>query len=854
MFINNGGTLVSAGTPDNPIIYTSDSSEPYSGDYFCAIYIEETASPATRVTYSYIEYAQVAILTDNIRLDTPIQNNCLFYNLFGIGEYGTRHTDIRNNLLFYNYYSGIDVYLTDVNGTADGNSVITIASNTCDTYQDYGITVHGVADGNDSGLVVLTNNIVSQSYQFGLNLVDGYMYAIVSNTGYYDNQANKNWEFGEDFPVIATQNPYVSGVGLLDTCYLNQTCPFINAGSGYVDETPLIGMTTDLYNIPDSNIIDIGFHHPNWQFSNAGQTTLQADFDNSLAVDWQDLAFFLNFWLYDYTEVYEVWYWDYDGNGRVDIMDLQAFAECWLRPFDFYDFAEFANQWQKKYHPWRWDFDYNERIDILDLEAFAKGWLTLYDFRDFASFAEQWQEDIDERFLDKRPDLNKDGIVDFGDFATLANEWRKLGSAEPNIIPTLNQNPSNISGNLQISINSINNPMVHRVFLMLDGKKYSEFGNLEDGSSISIDTERFANGSHSIKIICMCEDQVIVSAPIDVTFNNSLNNVTLPDGFRPGKDFYLYALGTGNYSVEVIDIINDQVVYTGTFENGINAHIDSNVFSEPYGVYKITVASAGGMFVMQADDSFSAIIGKEFKKEDYPPNCNSKMVVSIGSSDLESEKEKCWQAALRAGVKKGFNPILLRYNDCTWDNLSYCLKLNNVKIWYHCSHGDHDLWFQPPRQCIKTADGWVFSYLKKDLNPVPPDYEELMWFYENNHSIAELGFRNTHKLNWVQFNACYSGRTCEFPFYLGTLEGDWPGEPLGDKIFIGWKNAAFASDYLAKYNQFEEDYWEALRQGDMLKNAVEWSIPHGATYILNNFQHYGVINWQYAWFRYPNIN
>ncbi len=54
--VNNGGTLISCGTPDDPIIYTSDSGEPYFGDYYCAILIEETASPSTKVNYSYIEY------------------------------------------------------------------------------------------------------------------------------------------------------------------------------------------------------------------------------------------------------------------------------------------------------------------------------------------------------------------------------------------------------------------------------------------------------------------------------------------------------------------------------------------------------------------------------------------------------------------------------------------------------------------------------------------------------------------------------------------------------------------------------------------------------------------------------
>jgi hypothetical protein len=792
LIVNNGGTLISAGTPNSQIHYTSDADYGW-GDYNCAIEIQETASPATKIIYNYIDCANIAILTKNIQLDTPIQNNILFYNNYGIMEYGTRHTDIINNLIYYSSFC-IYIYMESEQGAADANSIILIENNTCD-YQDYGVVVEGTANINNMGQAKLINNIVGESAGYGICIINGYIAETVSNTGYYGNTTNKYGFTTEFNPVQATVYPF-DATGW----HLVNGCPFINAGKEYIEQTQLIGTTTNVNGTPDSNKIDIGYHYSNWNYNNAGTTTLHADFDGNFKVDYKDLRFFANYWLFDYNEAYQTWSWDYDNSGKVDMPDLRVVSEYWLSPFNFYDFADFANQWQKK---------------------------------------------VDERLYDERPDLNGDKIVNFKDFAILANEWKKTGSAEPNIIPTLNQNPNNISGNLQISINSINNPMVYRVFLMLDGTKYCEFGDLENGSSIGIDTERFANGGHSIKIVCMCGNQVIASVPINVTFNNTLNNITMPDGFVPGKDLYLYALGTGNYSVEIKDIINNSVVYNNSFLNGINAHISASAFSERYGVYKVTATGTSG--------SFSETIGRKFRMEDYPQDCNSKMVISIGSSDLEIDKERCWQAALKAGVLKQFNPILLRYQDCTWDNLSYCLKLFNVKIWYHCAHGNYKLLLQPPRQCIETKDGWVFSYLKKDLNPVPPDYQEL-WYYEKNHSITELGFWNTHKLNWVQFNACYSGHTPEFPYYLGITEGQWPGDPIGNKIFIGWNNSAYASDILMKYNQFEENYWDYLRQGEDLDEAIQDSLPPFGTNILSNIATYGVIDRQLVWFRYPNIN
>jgi hypothetical protein len=56
-------------------------------------------------------------------------------------------------------------------------------------------------------------------------------------------------------------------------------------------------------------------------------------------------------------------------------------------------------------------------------------------------------------------------------------------------------------------------------------------------------------------------------------------------------------------------------------------------------------------------------------------------------------------------------------------------------------------------------------------------------------------------------------------------------------------------------NQFEEDYWDLLRQGFNLNEAVNESLPPaGGTRIRDNFMYYGVIDWQYAWFRYPEMN
>lgn len=328
MSVNNGGTLISVGTPENPITYTSDSGTPGYDDYYCPMYIEETATANTKIMYSYIEYAYVGLVVLNNELETDIQNNYFYNNVYGIVEFGKKHTNIRNNLLVASYYSGIEVFLGDSTGEGSADSSILIENNTCDYYHDNGIMVHGVEEVDEAGVVVLANNIVSGSYQYGIALVDYYMYATVTNTGYFDNDKNKNWEFEEKNPAFENVLPYEMGTGTLPVCYLRQDCNFVNSGSLLIEQTPLIGQTTDVNEFPDSNYIDIGFHYPNWHLSNAS-VSQTADLDGSLIVDFNDFAIFAENWQQSTSGDA-----DLDGSGFVDYNDLSIFTKQWLKVAD----------------------------------------------------------------------------------------------------------------------------------------------------------------------------------------------------------------------------------------------------------------------------------------------------------------------------------------------------------------------------------------------------------------------------------------------------------------------------------------------------------------------------------------
>jgi hypothetical protein len=420
-------------------------------------------------------------------------------------------------------------------------------------------------------------------------------------------------------------------------------------------------------------------------------------------------------------------------------------------------------------------------------------------------------------------------------------------------------------------INSVVDPNVYRAFALIDGEFFSEFSNCHESPKIGIKSQNLANGSHSIKIVVLYNDMIICSQPREVVFNNEMVIVG-SERFVPGEDYIFYSSGSGIYQVQLKDRINEQTTFSQVFENNINCVIDACDFPESWGVYELDIqrqistlsTEINKTDAINYEEIIRRVISRRFRMEDFnPDDPNSprpKAVISIGSEELEVDKEQCWLACVRACVYKGIYPVLLRYGDCSWNNLRFCILHPAVKIWYHVAHGNYQLLFQPVRQCVQSADGWIFSYLDRNLDQgnLPPDYERMSWYYENNPSLADLGLWESSKMIWVQFNCCYSGHTPQFPNVLGMLRGGWPGDPIGSQIFIGWKDSALVYDIVGRYNEFEETYyWPLLRQGYNLKDAVEdgtSSIPVAGLRIRNNFIYYGVVDWQYAWFRYPNIN
>ncbi|MDD5327753.1 MAG: right-handed parallel beta-helix repeat-containing protein [Phycisphaerae bacterium] len=833
IIVRNAGVINAVGTPDSMVSFVSDAQS-YHDDYEFAIKIEGSASSMCKINYCYMLCAEKGIWIRNNRLDEPIMDNEIEWCYEGIYQEGPELTDVFNNLLIDCYYIGIEIYMADANGNASSETIIAIEHNTVvgsfygGLGQDCGIGVHGVADSNEVGTAFMANNLIAGSYYYAIIqgggwVAEGERY----NHGYYANSAieNPGNPFDDVNSQMLTEDPFVYGYAQYPF-FLEQDCALIDAGSKYIDEThstgsgqaSLIGKATTVDGVPDSNITDIGFHYINWQFSNAGDTILTADLDNDYKVDFGDIMLLADYWLYDYGDNQKCYSWDFDDSGVVDYNELAVIGDYWLTYFDLYDYAEFAQYWLCS---------------------------------------------LDDRFWGDIPDISGDGFVNLEDFALLASQWElNCEPMLPNIVPSFDQDPNNLSGYVHMSID-VSDQRTYKVFALIDGLLQREFFiEMEDENPfIGIHTENFTNSTHEIKIVSMDVDGRVVSSQTnEVVFNNELSHVAMEEGYQLDKPYCFYAFGLSgtDYTVEVNDGFDGTTVYSGDFTGNIQAIIPGEVFSEDHLIYDMNVSSPEVFLLMANGDGFDRITASSSsrsgkmsasvtKKVDYDPDSTARMIVSVGSEDVAMYcKEVINAVVTKGGGRIGTNYVIpLSWRKSTWDNVKRWLQLQDVKIWVHFGHG-----------CYGYESKWnqIIEFNGEKVSAFNS------WWYP--HSIEELGFMENPKLNFVYFHTCEGGATSQFAEALGILPIN--GFP-GDKAFISWTDEVPFRDsitvLLQSYNPYTKALWEGLGAwGENLHDAKERAsdaTPAVGQEISTKLRDYGVSDVgfgdQYIWFRYPDI-
>ncbi len=834
--VRNNGLIIAEGTPDDCVMFISDAqSSPQ--DYDCAIKIEASASPECRINYCYILFAEKGTWIEGIRLNHPLFGNKIQYCYDGVFQQGPFLTDIINNRIIDCYSDGIEVYMESYDPYAPPTTEthITIEQNTIvgDFYygwgQDCGIRIHGVQDFNDVGTVLMGNNIIAASYFYALNQVDGYMLEADRYChGYYGNYAieNPGNPFSDVYPQILEEDPFVYGYTTSPFCLL-QDCNLIDTGyvnSSIPDDAPyLLGTTTSIDGTADSNVADIGFHYSNWNYSNAGDTNLSADFDCSYSIGPNDLLFFLDYWLYDYQENYERWWWDFDDSGAVDYNDLAVIADYWLSYFDFYGFADFALHWQR---------------------------------------------DVDYRFQDSRPDLNEDGFIDFVDFSMFASQWKQIGDLEPNIQIQIYGDSND--GYVDVGVSGFTSDTL-RVFLLVDGQYIDEMLWFKEGAPFLLDISALGPGVHQLKVVSISTtDKVTCSNLKESTFNCFLNSCFCSDAYDSNEPhhFCAYYSGLNDISVKVYNEEEDLVwSQTYTAENlcdFIPANItsgddlDSIVFEE---------VPSGGMMTLSSSGSGSVAksLGLKFNPEKVPENIRALLILPYGWVNLFNDVED--------EVKKTFKTRHVPYcrlkgSNATYKNFAWLARNRNIEYLYYAGHGNYgidpktgDYYFGDGilRTEIGLYKGKAVSAKYSDFpggtapswcQPLPGSLER------TRYSIYNLGFP-PGQLKFVQFDCCFSGRLrltssgnlVESP---GTIDGILAGPEsdmswalrltggIGGKYYQGWWKEAEVKPGKSIYEIFSVLEWAELKEGENLYQAVYYASQEAPFEAVRDFRMYGL--------------
>jgi hypothetical protein len=715
--VNNGGTVIASGTPDNYIQFVADSGGGY-GQYYSAIYLEETASVSSRISYSLFESAYVGVACNNLRLDSPIQNNIFYGCVFGIGETGTKLTDIFNNQIFGSYYDAINVDLKSISGVEDASTNILIQNNTCFYYQYDGITVYGVTTEANAGTVLLVNNIVSGSYYYGLNLANGYMKAAVVCTGYYGNNQNKNWEFDETAAVVATDYPFETSSDPLKQVYLLQSSPFVNAGSDGVALIPqILGFTTALNSDCDLGVVDIGFHYPNFNKVNVGEYYL----------------FLVS---------------DLDQDGTVNDADLTILRN-----------------------------HYGQAGSSTD------------------------------------GDINGDGIVDAHDLRIMRKQWGQTGYSYPDIQPDVPT--GSLSGDANVGITGDISTLA-KISLFLDGKFIGEFSDSTGNLLVTLETYKYGNGDHKLKIVGITSlGGILLSQEEVVTFSNTLYYVSAGSCYTRTGGYSIAGIhDTGtSVTVSVTDIFDTEVCsYPIT-----NVPLNIPMTSCEYQVYtvNITITSEENLDTVNATSQTTIYNWNIYEAK--PASYNNLAVLITFSSDSKDLDKACTpriKAILKATITKFDSADWLFVYRPDWDLLSYLLTLPNLHYWYNIAHGQIGTLnggtvvlrtnFDIRTSGVSQYDGYllgdeVYSYKQNDLsslplNPLENYCKKLTDNEEDVHTIASLGLAKSPKLKIVFMDCCSSGAN---NFYdetgrrfndMALALGMYSVEDSPSQVYFGWFN------------------------------------------------------------------
>ncbi len=868
LLVDADGVYIARGLPGQMCIHIPDTNDPNTG-YWDGIRLEggNVHTSLSEISYTYVAYPQDGFLLSDIAL-TKFENNFVEYGEKGIVSYGPRQTRILNNVTYWNQV-GIFATAEDESGTiANPEYVIELTNNTCHE-NEYGFALFGTS--NDLAVTtIMERNLSTASFVYNYSLWAGnlgsYFIPIFLDNGRwlkYAGSDNSNydassWEYN---PVEDFSDPFDPGPDYFDIVRLKQTSAFIDASLTRVWESHQVGFTTGKNDIPDGNMIDLGYHYANWGYTSVGEPNLLCDFDGDFYIGENDLSLLLEYWLEPYFNPGEVnraspdidkdgvvtfrdyslfageylsadpnLLCDFDGDSVVDLKDLRIMTEYWLEPYfpdnipldmdedgyiTFKDFSFLAGEWLLTGQGLNCDFNGDSVVGIPDLLYMLDFWLEPYKLKTLPL------------------DVDNDNFISFTDYCVLANEWRKHKGTEcPSLTVSI---MDGTYGRKVVTLSDYDQNSLVRLFLFVDGYYVKELflDPYSPSTSRNIFVHWLESGMHQAKIIAFDNQLNLICYPLmEFTVSDGISEVLVPIVYEMGKTLPFSASSTLADDVRVSAWCANTEIWSSTFTSGsdIIGGVPPAITSDyeidyiqfiPVQQESITktiqLAGSGGKVApaATADVNYTGTTAL-LVRPDFEINFTS------GLADyIKDVLEQRGYKVKKLGFFTSSHYKIKKYrNKCT------------IKILYFTGHGQYKL-KDVYRTRQELDDGIVVSDKVSNYDPISsaPDWLTPLDspLEESVKTWKEINFNS---LEFAAFDNCYSGRL-RITGSLELVENTGPQvgyrndltkalNLMDDCPFLGWSHT-YLSGYTSEFEIFSTNIWRKLRVQETLWEAIQYA-------------------------------
>ncbi|UCD06852.1 MAG: hypothetical protein JSW41_03360, partial [Candidatus Aenigmatarchaeota archaeon] len=465
---------------------------------------------------------------------------------------------------------------------------------------------------------------------------------------------------------------------------------------------------------------------------------------------------------------------------------------------------------------------------------------------DLAELCSCWMEMVpDPMDICKLGDLNGDGKVDFIDFSIFAGQWlfNEMSIEIVDLETSQVLSPNNISGYIGIRLKDVN-PLAISVSTYLDNllRGTTIFG-WNDTDYVSIDTDMFSNGWHTIRMVsCDLYGNIINHEPIKVCFNNLLYKTSGDGYFHPGEDYKLSGFYNGGGSVEAtLKSSSGSVIWSDKYSGSFNTVV---IPGSTFGTRKfceLTITETGGM-AKSSSGVTKKDLTKKFKQSDYPGIV--RMAIILPNKDVFRRRRPAIFECADSCNLRGVIWAVLYHHDVNEENLRFLYNKGSLRYIYWCGHANSHVG-RDMRQGIAGVErthtvcwqyqksGWwdlfnnwhergVFSYTRQTVAegaPLPGGYDQ------TGLDLRTFNMYDSMNKKLVFVDGCNSA-------VFWDMAGSYGVFNQVDQIYIGWRIEVLVStgliELLLNTTEGVRLFWYRMGQGDTVFNALYYTSSQGS--------------------------